>query len=114
MCYFRTLNRRVVHTEGIKHFAESNRCWWLIDAIVSHIGCLKFNRAVAADRRIGECNFWTLTVADSSAVLSVVADSDCEPFITQVIEFTDLPDGEYRIWAENAGEFWVLLLPEEH
>lgn len=114
MCYFRTLNRRVVHTEGVKHFAESNACWWLIDAIASHIGCLKFNRACHADARIRECNFWKLTVAGSEAVLSVVADSGEDPFITQKIEFTDLPDGEYVVWAENAGDYWVLLLPEEH
>jgi hypothetical protein len=59
--------------------------------------------------------FWRLDVGDDgSAVLSGRADSGEEPFIVQLIPYTDFPLDHANIWAGYDGERWTLYLPSEH
>lgn len=100
--YHRHTLARLLYTDGVEFLAENADCYWLIDAIASYQPQLK-------SQRLREFQVWTLTVKDRSAILTCREDSDCEPVVTQEIEFTDFPLPEIKLWVENG----VLLLPSE-
>ncbi len=112
--YVHPLNRRVIYTPGIRYLAEKGRAYWLLDAIVSYFGSSVMHQAMANDGRLQSMQFWRLTVKNESAVLTAEADAGVEPFVTQVIPFTDFPLDQVDIWAGFDGSFWTLYLPSEH
>ena len=107
-------NPSVIYTPGVQCLAERGKAYWLIDAIASYFGTPLMNQAIAKDSRLAYCQFWRLTVTDSIGVLIAEADRGEEPFISQVIEFTDFPLDEVDIWAGFDGTCWTLYLPSEH
>ncbi|QDT07455.1 hypothetical protein K227x_58820 [Rubripirellula lacrimiformis] len=110
-----SLNPNVIYTPGIQYLAEIGQAYWLIDAIASWIGSAEFNAAKAKDYRICDMHFWTLEVDEgNTAKLAARADSPCEPFIIQEIEFTDFPLPRVEVWAAYDGQHWTLYLPSEH
>ncbi|MCA9185023.1 MAG: hypothetical protein R3E01_36220 [Pirellulaceae bacterium] len=112
--YAHPLNRQVVYTHGVRYVAEHGHAYWLIDAIVSYYGTRQMQAAFRQDPRTATMHFWRLTVTDGSAVLVAQADAGEEPFIRQVIAFTDFPLQQIDIWAEYDGAHWTLYLPSEH
>ena len=113
--YRHPLNRRVIYTPGVRYVADKGEAYWLIDAIASWIGSESFNEAAAKDPRIGDLHFWTFKKRiDEPSVLFAKADSPEEPFISQLIEFTDFPLEKIDIWAGFDGDYWTLYLPSEH
>lgn len=109
------LNRQVIYTPGVRHVVEKGQACWLIDAIASWIGSNPFNEAVTNDPRIGDLHFWTFEKQeDQPSILYAKADSPEEPFICQLIEFTDFPLDKINIWAGFDGSYWTLYLPSEH
>ena len=110
-----SLNPRVIYTPGVQHVAEAGGAYWLIDAIASYLTPRYLEAAIASDPRVGELQFWRLTVSEErSAVLEARVDSDCESFVRQGIPFTDFPLESVDIWAGFDGEVWTLYLPSEH
>lgn len=108
-------NRHVIYTPGVRFLAERGGAYWLLDAIASYFGTPRMDRAIEADPRLVELQFWRLDVhSDDTAVLSARADADEEPFITQSIPFTDFPLKFVDIWAGFDGVHWTLYLPSEH
>ena len=113
--YRHPLNRNVIYTPGIQHVAERGEAYWLIDAIASWIGSEPFNEAAAKDQRISEMHFWTFKRREGEpSILFAKADSPEEPFISQLIEFTDFPLQRIDIWAGFDGRHWTLYLPSEY
>lgn len=109
---FRSFNRYVIFTPGVKFLAEKAEAYWLIDAIASYF---MSGKMAYPDKRLETLQFWKLEVnKDRSAVLTARADSGVEPFITQRIEYTDFPLDEIDIWAGFDGMYWTLYLPAEH
>jgi len=109
---YRTINRFVVYTPGVKHLAERAGAYWLIDAIASYFtgGAMKFS-----DRRLQTLQFWRLDVHDDrSATLAARADSGAKAYVTQQIEYTDFPLDSIDVWAGSDGQRWTLYLPSEH
>lgn len=54
---------------------------------------------------------WQLVVHDDrSAILTVRADSDQDPVITQDIPYTDFSLPEIKLWVTNG----MLMLPSEY
>ena len=112
---YRTLNRWVVYTPGIKFLAEHGGAYWLIDAIASYYGTKEMKSAIAKDYRLESLHFWRLEVRDDqSAELTARADSGVEPFIVQQIPFTDFPLEYIDIWSGFDSKRWTLYLPSEH
>ena len=112
--YLHTFNNAVISTEGIQYLAENAECYWLIDAIASHLASRAFNEAAKHDERIGLLHFWKLAVHDDrSATLKAVADSGEPAFIQQEIPFTDFPFDDIDVWAGRDSQYWVLMLPSE-
>lgn len=113
--YRHPLNRQVIYTPGVHFVAEKGQAYWLIDAIASWIGSEPFNEAAANDTRINAMHFWTFEKReDEPSILYAKADSPEEPFISQLIEFTDFPLPKIEIWAGFDGRHWTLYLPSEH
>ena len=109
------LNRSVIYTPGVQYLAEAGGAYWLIDAIASYLSPGFVRQAAAADPRIAAMHFWTLTLGEANtAVLEARADSPCEPFVRQEIEYTDFPLETVSVWAAHDGQQWTLYLPSEH
>lgn len=107
--------RNVIFTPGVEYLVKNASCWWLIDAIASYFGSKLMNEAIERDDRLQWLQFWRLDVCeDSSAVLTARADSDEEPFVRQLIPFTDFPLTWVNIWAGFDEQYWTLYLPSEH
>ena len=98
--YYKTFFPELYYTDGVQDAAESLQAYWLIDAIVSY----------APDTRKHDLVFWSLTSYNETALLECRLDSGLPPIITQFIEYTDFPEGIFKIWQGNG----VIYLPSEH
>ena len=98
--YYKTFFPELYYTDGVQDAAESLQAYWLIDAIVSY----------APDTRKHEIVFWSLTSYNETALLECRLDKGLPPIITQFIEYTDFPEGIFKIWQANG----VIYLPSEH
>lgn len=109
------LFRKCVLTDGTKFLAENAQCYWLMDAIASHIPT-----AARADQRCRSMQFATLKKNDDkTAILTIVADKGEKPVVEQHIDYTDFPLDEIQVWVsvggtEQDGMLWVLMLPSEY
>ncbi len=113
--YHHWFNRRVIYTPGVQYLAERAQAYWLLDSIAFYFGSDEMVQAANRDPRLRDMQFWRLEVrADQSALLSARADSDEDPFISQLIPFTDIPLRHVDIWAGFDGQYWTLYLPSEH
>jgi len=94
------------YTDGVKAHAALAEAWWLIDAIASYQPDLKRH-----EEKHRWWMVWQLKVKkDGTAVLTARSDTGERPFITQKLEFTTHPEGEWDFWQEGN----VLIIPEEH
>ncbi len=109
------LNPRVIYTPGVRFLAEQAGAYWLLDVIASYIGSSEMTRAIRADDRLAEMQFWRLNVhPEGGAEVLCRADSDEPAAIRQKIAFTDFPLDHADIWAAFDGRHWTLYLPSEH
>lgn len=97
------ITRRHVLTDGTKYLAEEGRCFWLMDAIASHLSP-NYQDYFAVAR---------LVVNGSSAVLSL-DDGNDNVFATQAIEYTDFPLSEIKLYCSFDGTHWVIMLTSEY
>jgi hypothetical protein len=100
--YYR-ITRHHVLTDGTKYLAEEGRCFWLMDAIASHL-TPSYDDHFAVAR---------LVVNGSSAVLSL-DDGNDNVFATQAIEYTDFPLSEIKLYCSFDGTHWVIMLTSEY
>lgn len=98
---------KCVLTDGVKFLADNAECYWMIDAIASHIVS-----ASKKDARCKDMQFWTFRKGTPHKLICE-ADSD-KVVITQEYEMTDFPLDEIKIWAAWNGRYWVLMLPSEY
>ena len=101
--YYR-ISRRHLLTEGTKYLAEQAACFWLMDAIASHL------------TEIGTEEWFVVvktTVKRASAVM-VYEDGNSNELARQEIPYTDLPLNYIPLYACWDGEHWVIMLPSEY
>ena len=100
--YYR-ITRIHLLTDGTKYLAEKAHCFWLMDAIASHL-----------TRKIGDyfC-VASLSVNGTSAVLTL-DDGNGNVYATQRIEYTDFPLNEVKLYCCFDGEHWVIMLTSEY
>ena len=109
---FRSINRYVIYTPGVKYLADKAGAYWLIDAIASYF---MSGKIAYPDPRLETLQFWRLEVnEDRTATLTARADSGVEPYVMQHIEYTDFPLSHVDVWAGFDGMYWTLYLPSEH
>jgi hypothetical protein len=111
---------RHVCTDGVNFLRLHGDCFWLPEAIASHLPtpeqCL---------RKYGEkfayFHIWTLTPKDGGAILEARADTHDRVLIRQKIEYTDFPfdNGEpFKLYVapQQVGNrvVYVVMLPSEN
>lgn len=97
------ITQRHLLTDGTKYLAKQAKCFWLMDAIASHL-TRSYDDYFAVAR---------LVVNDSSAVLTL-DDGNDSVFAMQVIEYTDFPLSEIKLYCSFEGEHWVIMLISEY
>ena len=105
--WYRHWTGRLVYTDGVCWLAGAAEAWWLVDMIAAH------QPECGRDRMLQEIQFWKLSVADGTGVLTCLRDTD-DIAITRRIASTSFPLREIKMIAE-ASECGVpgLMLPSE-
>jgi hypothetical protein len=101
--YYR-ISRRHLLTDGAKYLAEKGACFWMMDAIASHL-C-----------EIGTEDWFVLVrvqVAEGRAVM-IYEDGNSREHARQEIPYTDFPLTGITLYACWDQEHWVIMLPSEY
>jgi len=101
--YYR-ISRKHLLTDGTKYLAEQAECFWMMDAIASHL-C-----------EIGTEDWFVLVrvqVTEGRAVM-IYEDGNDREHARQEIPYTDLPIEHISLYACWDGEHWVIMLPSEY
>lgn len=101
--YYR-ISRKHLLTDGTKYLAEHAECFWMMDAIASHL------------EEIGTTDWFVVvkTIVRDSAALMIYGDGNDREHARQEIPFTDFPLPEITLYASWDGEHWVIMLPNEY
>ena len=98
------ISRRHLLTDGTRYLAEQAACFWLMDAIASHLS------------EIDTAEWFVViktTVKRTSAVM-VYEDGNGNELARQAIPYTDLPLHHIDLYACWDSEHWVIMLPSEY
>jgi hypothetical protein len=101
--YYR-ISRRHLLTDGTKYLAEKGACFWMMDAVASHL-C-----------EIGTEDWFVLIrvqVSEGRAVM-IYEDGNGHEHARQAIPYTDFPLSEITLYACWDDEHWVIMLPSEY
>ena len=101
--YYR-ISRRHLLTDGTKHLAEKAACFWMMDAIASHL-C-----------EIGTEDWFVVVhvrVTEGRAVM-IYEDGNDKEHARQEISYTDFPLDSTTLYACWDQENWVIMLPSEY
>ena len=101
--YYR-ISRRHLLTDGTKYLAEAAECFWMMDAIASHL-C-----------EIGTEDWFVsvrIQVTEGRAVM-IYEDGNDREHARQEIPYTDFPLNSITLYACWDGEHWVIMLPSEY
>ena len=98
-----------VATEGVVFLAENAGCFWLLDMIASHLP------SVLAASETFAVVLLVLDVEGSGAVFKLVDDVPAGVvYVEQVIEYTDFPLSQIKLYIATDGEYWTVMLPGEY
>ena len=103
MNYYR-LHKRTLLTDGTKYLADKASCYWLMDAIASHLYSLQSWERFAVAR---------LVVVDEKGELEI-DDGDGRVLAKQRFAYTDFPLSNIQIYCEHDNDNRVLMLPTEY
>jgi len=101
--YYR-ISRHHLLTDGTKYLAEEAECFWMMDAIASHVS------------EIGT-NDWFVQIkvqVQGIKATMIYDDGNGKELARQEIPFTDLPIQAVSLYACWDGEHWVIMLPSEY
>ena len=101
--YYR-ISRRHLLTDGTKYLAEKGACFWMMDAVASHL-C-----------EIGTQDWFVLIrvqVSEGRAEM-IYEDGNGGEHARQAIPYTDFAMGEVTLYACWDQEHWVIMLPSEY
>ena len=101
--YYR-ISRRHLLTDGTKYLAEKGACFWMMDAVASHLS------------EIGTEDWFVLIrvqVLEGRAVM-IYEDGNGGEHARQAIPYTDFPLSEITLYACWDQEHWVIMLPSEY
>ena len=102
--YYYPLWPKVLLTDGTKYLAETVGCYWLMDAIASHVMHLGSNEGFTS------CS---LTCTNGSGNLTIT-DGNGNVLAKQRIPYTDFPFNEISLYTCLNEDKWVILLPSEY
>jgi hypothetical protein len=91
-------------TDGTSYLAEEAECYWMMDAIASHLS------------EIGTQDWFVqvrMTVKNSRATMHY-EDSNGKEHAHQQIPYTDFAMQGFNLYACWDGECWVIMFPREY
>lgn len=107
-CHYYRHSPRLLLTDGVAWLCNEAGCFWLVDIIAS------YQPQCRRDEMLAGIQFWTLKVnPDKSAVVTCDRDTN-DTAIKQVIEYTDFPLPEIKLYCAANGDEMVVLLPSEY
>ena len=101
--YYR-ISRKHLLTDGTKYLAENAECFWMMDAIASHLS------------EIGTSDLFVqvkVIVKDNQATM-IYDDGNGNEHARQEIPYTDFPLDMITLYACWDGLNWVIMLPSEY
>ena len=101
---YHRISRRHLLTDGTKYLADEAQCFWMMDAIASHLS------------EIGTENWFMqarMTV-DGNRATMIYEDGSGSEHARQEIPYTDFPMQSISLYACWDGEHWVIKLPSEY
>ena len=101
--YYR-ISRRHLLTDGTKYLAEEAECFWMMDAVASHL-C-----------EIGTEDWFVqvrVQVSEGRAEM-IYEDGNGHEHARQAIPYTDFALSEITLYACWDQEHWVIMLPSEY
>ena len=101
--YYR-ISRRHLLTDGTKQLAEKGECFWMMDAVASHL-C-----------EIGTEDWFVqirVQVSEGRAEM-IYEDGNGLEHARQAIPYTDFALSEVTLYACWDQEHWVIMLPSEY
>ena len=101
--YYR-ISRRHLLTDGTKYLAEKGACFWMMDAVASHL-C-----------EIGTEDWFVLIRVQVSRGRAemIYEDGNGHEHDRQAIPYTDFSLSEITLYACWDQEHWVIMLPSEY
>ena len=101
--YYR-ISRRHMLTDGTKYLAERAGCFWMMDAIASHLS------------EIGTADWFVLVrvMVSDGAALMIYENGNGQEHARQEIPYTDLLLDSVTLYACWDSENWVIMLPNEY
>lgn len=102
--YYYPLWPKVLLTDGAQFLAQEVACYWLMDAITSHL--LRLPKAEV----FVSCK---LTVNNGKAEI-LLDDGNGKVLATQKIAYTTFPLDSILLYACWDSERWILMLPTEY
>ncbi len=101
--YYRISHRHLL-TDGTKYLADTAECFWMMDAIASHLS------------EIGTEDWFVqvrMTV-DGNRATMIYEDGNGKEHARQEIPFTDFPLDQITIYACWDTQHWVIMMPSEY
>ena len=98
------ISRRHLLTDGTRYLAEKAACFWMMDAVASHLS------------EIGTKDWFVLvrvSVTEGRAVM-VYEDGNDHELARQEISYTDFPLEAISLYACWDTQHWVIMLPSEY
>ena len=101
--YYR-ISRRHMLTDGTKYLADRAGCFWMMDAIASHLS------------EIGTADWFVLVrvMVSDGAALMIYENGNGQEHARQEIPYTDLPLESVTLYACWDSENWAIMLPTEY
>lgn len=105
---YHRLYPNILITDGVKWLYVNAGCGWLLDIIWSYQSQCK------KDPMLRCMQFWTLTVNDDKTATVICERDTGNLAIRQEITFTDFPLKEMKLWVQESGGSYIVLLPSEY
>ncbi len=102
-CYYR-IGKQHLLTDGAHYLAEQPGCYWIMDAVASHV------------TEIGTADWFIVVrieVIDHRAMMRY-EDGNGRELAHQAIPYTDFPLQNLTLYAVWDTQHWVIMLPSEY
>ncbi len=98
------ISRRHLLTDGAKYLADQAACYWLMDAVASHLN------------EIGTQDWFVLVKLELQGTTAtlIYEDGNGNEHVRQSIGYTDFPMEQIILYACWDSEYWVIMLPSEY
>ena len=98
--YYRSINRNVTYTDGVKYFADKAGAHWLIDIIATELAAHAYRE---------EFLHIKMDVKGSKAEIAA-DDGNGKVLWKRSIDWTDCPEGEWRFYMAPGGPEGTIVV----